>query len=81
MATNIHCVTRWSKLDTHWEGVAIQAILELAQVRPNATHVVGHAEQGYTANVPLSVLDDDDVLLADTYEGEPLTRTTAIRYA
>ena len=33
---------------------------------------MGHAEQGYTANVPLSVLDDDDVLLADTFEGEPL---------
>ena len=72
VTTDIHCVTRWSKLDTHWEGVAIQTILELAQVRPTATHVVGHAEQGYTANVPLSVLDDDDVLLADTFEGEPL---------
>jgi DMSO/TMAO reductase YedYZ molybdopterin-dependent catalytic subunit len=72
VATDIHCVTRWSKLDTHWEGVAIQTILELAQVRPTATHVVGHAEQGYTANVPLSVLDDDDVLLADTFEGAPL---------
>jgi DMSO/TMAO reductase YedYZ molybdopterin-dependent catalytic subunit len=73
VTTDIHCVTRWSKLDTHWEGVAIQSILELAQVRPTATHAIGHAEQGYTANVPLAVLDDDDVLLADTYEGEPLT--------
>jgi DMSO/TMAO reductase YedYZ molybdopterin-dependent catalytic subunit len=34
--------------------------------------MVGHAEQGYTANVPLSVLDDDDVLLADTFEGAAL---------
>ena len=65
-------MTRWTKLDTHWEGVAIQTILELAQVRPTANHVVGHAEQGYTANVPLEVLDDDDVLLADTFDGEPL---------
>jgi DMSO/TMAO reductase YedYZ molybdopterin-dependent catalytic subunit len=72
VTTDIHCVTRWSKLDTHWEGVPVQAILAMAQVRPSATHVVGHAEQGYTANVPLAVLDDDDVLLADTYEGEPL---------
>src|SRR5688572_21184658 len=70
--TDVHCVTRWSKLDTDWEGVPIQAILELAQVRPTATHVVSHAEQGYTANLPLAVLDDDDVLLADTYGGEPL---------
>ena len=50
----------------------IQAILEMAGVRPSATHVVAHAEQGYTANLPLSVLDDDDVLLADTFGGEPL---------
>ena len=70
--TDIHCVTRWTKLDTDWEGVAIQTILEMAGVRSNATHVVSHAEQGYTANVPLSVLDDEDVLLADTFGGAPL---------
>ena len=70
--TDIHCVTRWTKLDTHWEGVAIQRILALAQVRPTVSYVVGHGEQGYTANVPLAVLDDEDVLLADTFDGEPL---------
>ena len=70
--TDIHCVTRWTKLDTDWEGVPIQEILRLAQVRPTATHVVAHSEQGYTANLPLAVLDDDDVMLADTYGGEPL---------
>ena len=69
---DFHCVTRWSKLDTTWEGVPIQAILEMAQVRPSATHVVSHAEQGYTANLPLEILDDDDVLLADTFDGQPL---------
>ncbi|HVA87139.1 MAG TPA: sulfite oxidase-like oxidoreductase [Candidatus Saccharimonadales bacterium] len=72
VGTDIHCVTRWSKLDTVWGGVAIQTILDTAQVRPNATHVLAHSEQGYTANVPLSVLNDDDVLLADTFNGEPL---------
>ena len=70
--TDIHCVTRWTKLDTDWEGVPIQEILALAQVRPSATHVVAHSEQGYTANLPLAVLDDDDVMLADTFGGEPL---------
>ncbi len=69
---DIHCVTRWSKLDTDWEGVAIQTILELAQLRPTATHVLEHAEQGYTTNLPLSALDDEDVLLADTFDGRPL---------
>ena len=72
LLTDIHCVTRWSKLDTHWEGVPSRTVLEMAQVRPEAAFVVGHAEQGYTANLPLSVLDDEDVILADTYEGVPL---------
>jgi DMSO/TMAO reductase YedYZ molybdopterin-dependent catalytic subunit len=72
VSTDIHCVTRWSKLDTDWEGVPIQEILQRAQLRPSAKFVVAHAEQGYTANVPLEVLDDDDVLLADTFGGEPL---------
>lgn len=72
VSTDIHCVTRWSKLDTTWQGVAIQTILEMAQVRPTASHVVSHAEQGYTANLPLSIFDDDDVLLADTFDGQPL---------
>ena len=72
ITADIHCVTRWSKLDTTWEGVPIRAILDLAQVRAGATHVIAHCEQGYTTNVPLTVLEDDDVLLADTYEGAPL---------
>ncbi len=70
--TDIHCVTRWSKLGTTWEGVAIQEILGLAQLRPSARFVVAHCEQGYTTNIPLDVLDDDDVLLADTFDGRPL---------
>ena len=69
---DIHCVTRWSKLDTTWEGVPIRAILDLAGVRPEATHALVHAEQGYTTNLPLAVLLDDDVLVADTYDGRPL---------
>ena len=72
ITTDIHCVTRWTKLDTKWEGVPIQEILRLAQVRPSATHVVEHAEQGYTTNLPLTVLDDDDVILADTFDSKEL---------
>jgi DMSO/TMAO reductase YedYZ molybdopterin-dependent catalytic subunit len=69
---DIHCVTRWTKLDTDFDGVPIQHILELAQLKPTAKFVVAHCEQGYTTNVPLEVLDDDDVLLADSFEGRPL---------
>jgi DMSO/TMAO reductase YedYZ molybdopterin-dependent catalytic subunit len=72
VTTDIHCVTRWSKLDTVWEGVAIQEILRLARPTAAATHVLAHCEQGYTANLPLRVLDDDDVLLADSFGGQPL---------
>jgi DMSO/TMAO reductase YedYZ molybdopterin-dependent catalytic subunit len=72
VGTDIHCVTRWTKLDTVWEGVPIQAVLEAAQLKPTAKFVLAHCEQGYTANVPLEVLDDDDVLLADTFDGQPL---------
>jgi DMSO/TMAO reductase YedYZ molybdopterin-dependent catalytic subunit len=72
VGADIHCVTRWTKLDTAWEGVPIQEIMGRAGLKPEATHVLAHSEQGYTANLPLTVLDDDDVLLADTYDGKPL---------
>jgi DMSO/TMAO reductase YedYZ molybdopterin-dependent catalytic subunit len=71
--TDIHCVTRWSRLDVDFEGVPIQHILERAQLKPSARFVLAHCEQGYTANLPLERLDDDDVLLCDTADGAPLT--------
>ncbi len=71
--SDIHCVTRWSRYDNLWEGVSIREVLRLAGARPEARHAIAHAEQGYTANLPLSELDQDDVLLADTHDGEPLT--------
>ena len=72
VATDIHCVTRWSKFDTHWEGVPFSEIVRLASPKPNVGYVVSHAANGYTANVPLSVANDEDVLLAYRYEGAPL---------
>lgn len=70
---DIHCVTRWSKLDTPWEGVDVQALL--AQVKPTAEarFVVAEAEYGFTTSVPLEVLADAQALIADTYDGRPLT--------
>jgi DMSO/TMAO reductase YedYZ molybdopterin-dependent catalytic subunit len=69
---DIHCVTRWSRLDMDFSGVPIQHILERAQLKPSAHFVLAHCEQGYTANLPLDVLNDEDVLLADEANGEPL---------
>jgi DMSO/TMAO reductase YedYZ molybdopterin-dependent catalytic subunit len=72
LRTDIHCVTRWSRLDIDFSGVPIQHILERASLKSSAHYVLAHCEQGYTANLPLDVLDDDDVLLADEGDGAPL---------
>ncbi len=72
VTTDIHCVTRWSKLDTTWRGVAVGEVLERARVKPSGTHVMAYSDGGYTTNIPLASLYDDDVLLAHTYAGEPL---------
>jgi DMSO/TMAO reductase YedYZ molybdopterin-dependent catalytic subunit len=50
--SDFHCVTRWSRFDNHWEGVAFRKILKLAKPRAEAKFVLVHAEQGFTANVP-----------------------------
>jgi DMSO/TMAO reductase YedYZ molybdopterin-dependent catalytic subunit len=69
---DIHCVTRWSKFDTRWRGVRVRALLERAAPRPGATHVMVHSHGGYTTNVPLGALLDDDVLVAHSFDGAPL---------
>jgi DMSO/TMAO reductase YedYZ molybdopterin-dependent catalytic subunit len=72
VTTDIHCVTRWSKLDTTWRGVRVRDLLDRARVKPTGTHVMAHSDGGYTTNVPVEALRDDDVLVAHTYAGEPL---------
>lgn len=70
---DIHCVTRWSRFDTRFKGVHWSTIAELVSPKPGARHVVAHAEQDYTANVPLAALEDEEALLAYEADGEPLT--------
>jgi DMSO/TMAO reductase YedYZ molybdopterin-dependent catalytic subunit len=72
---DIHCVTRWSRLDTLWEGVHIRTLIEkgLVKLKPNAKFVIQHAEYGFTANVPLEVAQAENFLLATHYNGVPLT--------
>jgi DMSO/TMAO reductase YedYZ molybdopterin-dependent catalytic subunit len=69
---DIHCVTRWSKLDTAWEGVPFTHIAEVAQPSSAARFVIFHAEGGFTSNVPLEVAMDPQCLLAWSYDGKPL---------
>jgi DMSO/TMAO reductase YedYZ molybdopterin-dependent catalytic subunit len=70
---DIHCVTRWSRFDTSFRGVHWRDLAPLVRTKPSARFVVAHAEQGFTSNVPLSFLEDDDALLAYEADGEPLT--------
>jgi DMSO/TMAO reductase YedYZ molybdopterin-dependent catalytic subunit len=71
--SDFHCVTRWSRFDNRWNGVAFREILRRVRPLPTAKFVLIHAEQGYTANVPLADLDQDEVLLATHHDGEPLS--------
>jgi DMSO/TMAO reductase YedYZ molybdopterin-dependent catalytic subunit len=71
--SDIHCVTRWSRFDNRWQGVAVKHVLGEAGVRPEARFAIAHAEQGFTANLPLPELLRDDVLLALKHDGEDLT--------
>ncbi|MCX8024440.1 MAG: sulfite oxidase-like oxidoreductase [Thermanaerothrix sp.] len=72
---DIHCVTRWSKLDTVWEGVSLRTLIDLGllKLKPTARFVIQHAEYGFTANLPLEVVLAENFLLATHYNGEPLT--------
>jgi DMSO/TMAO reductase YedYZ molybdopterin-dependent catalytic subunit len=71
--SDFHCVTRWSRFDNRWEGVAFRELLARVRPRPEAAYVLIHAEQGFTANVPLADLDREEVLLATHHDGEPLS--------
>jgi DMSO/TMAO reductase YedYZ molybdopterin-dependent catalytic subunit len=74
VTTDIHCVTRWSKLDTQWDGVPFKEFLKhIPALKPTARFVLAHCEQGFTANVPLDILMDDEALLAYKYDGQELT--------
>ncbi len=73
IVADIHCVTRWSKLDTRWEGVGTRELLSHVQLKPEARFVLVHAEQGFTANLPLEDFLREENLFAWRYDGEELT--------
>jgi DMSO/TMAO reductase YedYZ molybdopterin-dependent catalytic subunit len=73
IVADIHCVTRWSKLDTQWEGVTTSEVLSHVQLKPEARFVLIHAEQGFTTNLPLEDLTREENLFAWRYGGEELT--------
>ena len=72
---DIHCVTRWSKFDTPWKGISVQALINegIIQLKPNVKYVLQYAEGGYTSNLPLEIVLQENFLLATHYDGNPLT--------
>ena len=71
--SDFHCVTRWSRFDNQWDGVSFREVLRHVKLKPAAAYVLVHAEQGFTANVPLADLDREEVLFATHHDGSPLS--------
>lgn len=73
-SSDFHCVTRWSQLDMDWQGVRVQDLLALAVPLETARFATLHGYDGYTTNLSLEALLDDDVLVAHAVLGKPLPR-------
>ena len=73
LTRDIHCVTKWSKLDTTWQGVTFDALLKaVGLAEPPAAHVMAQSEGGYTTNVPVADLVDGKGIIATRYERLPI---------
>jgi DMSO/TMAO reductase YedYZ molybdopterin-dependent catalytic subunit len=73
ITADIHCVTRWSRFDAGFGGVHWRELAAIVKPLPEARFVIAHAEQGFTSNVPLEALQDDNALVAWEADGERLT--------
>jgi len=73
VTTDIHCVTRWSRFDAPFKGVHWRELAKLCGPKPSARFAIAHAEHGFTSNVPLAALEDEDALIVYEADVEPLT--------
>jgi DMSO/TMAO reductase YedYZ molybdopterin-dependent catalytic subunit len=73
VTTDIHCVTRWSRFDAEFKGVHWSELAKLCKPKPSARFAIAHAEQGFTANVPLAAIEDEKALVVYEADGDPLT--------
>ncbi len=69
---DIHCVTKWSKFDTRWEGVSIDTLFEHVELDRSARFVTAFSEGGYTTNLPLTDVLNGQAFVAYRYDGQPL---------
>jgi len=67
---DIHCVTKWTKLDTNWNGISIDTLLD--GIEHHASHVLAFSDGDYTTNLPLEDVSDGKAWVAFDYDGEPL---------
>lgn len=72
--SDIHCVTFWSRFDNHWQGIATRDLLEEVRVSEKARFALIKSYDGYSTNLPIDYLFEEDSLLATGWEGKPLTR-------
>jgi DMSO/TMAO reductase YedYZ molybdopterin-dependent catalytic subunit len=73
VTVDIHCVTRWSRFDTTFKGIHWSELAKLVSPKPAARFVVAHAEQGFTSNMPIDAIEDENALIAYEADGAPLT--------
>ncbi|MCX6056332.1 MAG: sulfite oxidase-like oxidoreductase [Chloroflexi bacterium] len=75
LTMDIHCVTRWSKFDTEWQGVSVKTLLDLGLIKilPQAKYVLQHAENGFTTNLPIEITLAENFLMATHFQGQPIT--------
>jgi DMSO/TMAO reductase YedYZ molybdopterin-dependent catalytic subunit len=73
VTADMHCVTGWSTLDNAWHGVSFKTLRDRAKPKPEAKWVIAHCDYGYTSNLSLQAMDEEDVLVAWAHGGEDLT--------
>ncbi len=74
ITTDIHCVTAWSRFDNVWTGVSARHLLSVVNPKPEAKFLMFHGYDGYTTNVPLERFNADDAIIAQQWQGAPITR-------
>lgn len=74
LVADFHCVTRWSVKEILWEGVQTREILRIAKPKPEARYVLVHCLEGYTTNLPLEYLLEEDSILAYRMYGKPIPK-------
>ena len=73
VTTDIHCVTRWSRFDARFKGVHWRELAALSRPKPTARFAIAHAEAGFTTNLPLEAIEDENALVVYEADGDPLT--------